>query len=293
MTSWVITIDKGMPDHWERAKISGFWDLPRRRRIVRGDLLYFWLSGTGMIGLAKAMTDTFDYSRKDGPWRDATSGRYRQRVFINPLDSLVRRSASWTEIKIAAGLTNELNSAPVAVSSESGQSFMRALFLDVPPPDVKLPDGLHVVVDVDWHDDLRQRELREISLRQGQAEFRAALMHAYGEECAITGTADVPVLEAAHLSPYRGQHTHQTKNGILLRRDIHRLLDMWLLTVTPDFIVHVSPEMVTPEYRALSGKRVAIPPAAADQPDNRLLSAHNDLCPWLGASRKARVLRAN
>ena len=78
MTSWVITSDKGMPDHWERAKISGFWDLPRRRRIVRGDLLYFWLSGTGMIGLAKAMTDTFDYSPYPD-WVDSYERGTRQR----------------------------------------------------------------------------------------------------------------------------------------------------------------------------------------------------------------------
>jgi putative restriction endonuclease len=43
----------------------------------------------------------------------------------------------------------------------------------------------------------------------------------------------LPVLEAAHLRPYRGAHTNLVTNGLLLRADIHTLLDCKLWAPEP------------------------------------------------------------
>lgn len=74
--------------------------------------------------------------------------------------------------------------------------------------------------------DARERQIAEVVRRRGQARFRAALIKAYDGKCAITGCDAVEALEAAHISPHRGIHTDHVQNGLLLRADIHSLLDL-------------------------------------------------------------------
>ena len=49
--------------------------------------------------------------------------------------------------------------------------------------------------------DARQRVQRQITQRRGQADFRAALLRAYGDRCAITRCDAAEALEAAHIQP--------------------------------------------------------------------------------------------
>lgn len=103
--------------------------------------------------------------------------------------------------------------------------------------------------------DARERVLRGIVLRRGQATFRAALLRAFGGRCAMTG-CDVPdALEAAHIVPYRGADTNDVGNGLLLRADVHTLFDLGLVTVDPDRrVVVVSPRLVDTTYGSLAGR---------------------------------------
>lgn len=78
-------------------------------------------------------------------------------------------------------------------------------------------------------EDARQRELRAVFLRRGQEKFRKDLINAYKSRCAVTGCNIVEILEAAHIIPYRGEHTNRCNNGLLLRADIHTLFDLGLL----------------------------------------------------------------
>jgi putative restriction endonuclease len=75
----------------------------------------------------------------------------------------------------------------------------------------------------------RERAIRAIRLRRGQAAFRAELMHAYNARCAVTGCAIKDVLEAAHITPHLGRVTNHVTNGLLLRADLHTLLDCNLI----------------------------------------------------------------
>lgn len=62
--------------------------------------------------------------------------------------------------------------------------------------------------------------------RPDQQRFRERLMRAYGGRCAVTGCAAPELLDAAHLRPWR-----LGGEGILLRTDIHRMIDNGLASI--------------------------------------------------------------
>jgi putative restriction endonuclease len=50
-------------------------------------------------------------------------------------------------------------------------------------------------------------------------------MEAYERACALTGEHSLPALEAAHIIPFALCGPHDVQNGLLLRADLHGLLD--------------------------------------------------------------------
>ena len=70
-----------------------------------------------------------------------------------------------------------------------------------------------------------------IAPRLGQGAFRIAVTDAYGRACAITGNRVLPALDAAHIRPFALGGTHTVSNGMLLRRDIHRIFDFGICRV--------------------------------------------------------------
>ena len=92
-------------------------------------------------------------------------------------------------------------------------------------------------------DDQRLVEAREEAVREGQGAFRARLLDAYGRSCAITGEHTQPVLDAAHIQRYLGPRSDHLQNGLLLTNEFHTLFDLGYVTVTPDYVVRVSPSL--------------------------------------------------
>ena len=116
-------------------------------------------------------------------------------------------------------------------------------------------------------EDARERVLREVVQRRGQQKFRDGLIAAYGEQCAITRCAVIPLLEAAHITPYLGPETNSLTNGLLLRADIHTLWDLGLIAVDPqNWTVWVSPEVTDSTYQDLAGMRLVRPKESAKCP---------------------------
>src|SRR5690606_9947784 len=103
--------------------------------------------------------------------------------------------------------------------------------------------------------------------RRGQPLFRAKLLDAYGGVCAITGCTAVEVLEAAHVLPYRGAHTHRVDNGLLLRADLHTLFDCQLLWISPEHTVQMAPALLATDYAALHGQPLRLPTSKGDHPN--------------------------
>ena len=80
--------------------------------------------------------------------------------------------------------------------------------------------------------------------RVGQQGFKAALLERFGPCCAVTGPQPVTVLDAAHLYRFADTPVHHLDGGLLLRADIHRLFDAFLLTIdTTTWTVHLAPEL--------------------------------------------------
>ena len=89
--------------------------------------------------------------------------------------------------------------------------------------------------------------------RPDQRGFRGALLEAYGGRCAITGCDVAEALEAAHVANWRSEN--DVGAGILLRADLHRLLERGLLVIDRGWTVRAAPSW----YRALEGRRLRLP----------------------------------
>lgn len=119
----------------------------------------------------------------------------------------------------------------------------------------------------------------EVRPRLGQGLFRLAVRDAYEGACAVTHEHSAPVLEAAHIKPYRLGGEHRVDNGLFLRRDVHRLYDRGYVTVTPDFAFRVG-ERLRDEfqngrsYYVLNGAAITVPRAPHLQPARDLLDWH-------------------
>ncbi|PZS90125.1 hypothetical protein A7X83_11335 [Stenotrophomonas maltophilia] len=85
------------------------------------------------------------------------------------------------------------------------------------------------------------------------------MLEAYGNRCAISHCNATAVLEAAHIVPYRGEHTHRVDNGLLLRSDLHTLFDLGLLWITQDHKVAISPSLKGTDYEPLDGQALRLP----------------------------------
>ena len=116
--------------------------------------------------------------------------------------------------------------------------------------------------------------------RLGQGAFRVMVTDAYERRCVITGERTLPVLEAAHIKPYRLVGAHDVSNGLLLRSDLHTLFDRGYLTVRPDLKVAVSPRIREEftngrDYYALDGRQIRLPADSAAAPDGAMLDWHS------------------
>lgn len=102
-------------------------------------------------------------------------------------------------------------------------------------------------------------------IRPEQAKFRQELLDAYGRRCAISGSLVSQVLDAAHLRPWT--EASGVGDGILLRADLHRLLDAGLLQFNRDYTVSVARESaVWEDYGQYDGVKIRLPKRRKDWP---------------------------
>lgn len=120
--------------------------------------------------------------------------------------------------------------------------------------------------------DARVRSFRETVVRIGASPFRSALMKAYHERCAITGSGVTQVLQAAHIIRYLGPHTDRVDNGLLLRVDLHQLFDKNLIGIDPvTRRICISKGLVKTEYEELADCQLAEPIANRQRPSKQRL----------------------
>jgi HNH endonuclease len=82
-----------------------------------------------------------------------------------------------------------------------------------------------------------------IRVRVNQGFFRAAVLAAYDIRCCITGLTTPQLLTASHIVPWSVDATNRTnpRNGLCLNSLHDRAFDCGLLTITPQFVVKISP----------------------------------------------------
>ena len=124
--------------------------------------------------------------------------------------------------------------------------------------------------DVDEREDV----LGTIRRRRGQTGFRDGLRARYRDTCVITGCALVDVLEAAHISPWRGAKDNHVENGLLLRADIHTLFDLNLLAIEPGTLVVFVALEARADYEHLHLRQLQLPHRT--QPSKAALEARWD-----------------
>ena len=127
----------------------------------------------------------------------------------------------------------------------------------------------------------RYGEPHLVEPRLGQGGFRVMVTDAYHRRCAVTRERTLPALDAAHIRPYDTGGVHEASNGLLLRRDIHRLFDTGYVTVAPSFHFEVSRSIRDEfengrDYYALHGTQIQLPSQLDKRPERGALTWHNE-----------------
>ena len=127
--------------------------------------------------------------------------------------------------------------------------------------------------------DKRVKILSEKVRREGQSEFYKAMRRNWRRKCPVTQTNVMAVLDGAHIYRYGGAATNDHRNGILLRADVHRLFDRYLVSFSydgPDLVFHVAKDLREGEYgkyHELRILRIDIPKSA---PHGDVVRYHHD-----------------
>lgn len=121
---------------------------------------------------------------------------------------------------------------------------------------------------------------RIIKVRQGQSNFRKQLLDVYGGKCCVTEYDAESALEAAHILPYRGQHTHNVANGLLLRADVHNLFDLGLMSIHPSGKrILIKEALRATKYCGFENKKIGLPSTDSECPSEEALFYHAN---WAG-----------
>ena len=84
-----------------------------------------------------------------------------------------------------------------------------------------------------------------VRVRANQHLFRRAVLNSYNSTCCISGLSDERLLIASHIVPWREDHHNRLnpQNGLCLSALHDRAFDQGLITVTPEYLVVVSPAL--------------------------------------------------
>ncbi|WP_213781785.1 HNH endonuclease [Caballeronia sp. dw_276] len=135
--------------------------------------------------------------------------------------------------------------------------------------------------EFDPTEDARRRIMRTLVQREGQPQFRRALIDEYAGACAISGCKVGALLEAAHIIPYLGPHTNDVSNGLLLRADLHKLFDMHMFRIDPESrTVYLCDELKASEYACIEGRRLRPTKSPDKAPAPASLRHHEERCTW-------------
>jgi len=112
--------------------------------------------------------------------------------------------------------------------------------------------------------------------RRGQGTFRAELLRRDGAVCAISGNQPERVLDAVHWVPFGTSASHRLDRGMLLRKDLHALMDTFQIAFDPEVgTARLAPSLrACPSYEPFDGRSIAIP---IDRLDMDVVARHYEV----------------
>ena len=130
----------------------------------------------------------------------------------------------------------------------------------------------------------RQYVFRETRVRIHQARFRARVVPAYGDRCAICRLRESRLLDAAHIIGDRDEQGDPAiSNGLSLCSIHHRAYDQNLVGITADYEVRVSGQLLDEDdgpmldvLKAFHEQAIVVPQRRGWQPDRARLGARFD-----------------
>jgi len=119
--------------------------------------------------------------------------------------------------------------------------------------------------------------------RVNQAFFRKLVLSSYDQTCCITGLHIPELLIASHIKPWKDdtQNRLNPKNGLCLNALHDKAFDRGLLTITPDYRIHISnqlkctDEIMNAYFQKYHQQVISLPQRY--HPDKEFLQYHNDV----------------
>lgn len=106
----------------------------------------------------------------------------------------------------------------------------------------------------------KRRQIVWVRFSSEQIKFRNDLIDYYEGECILSGCAILEALEGCHILPFVKDGAYEICNGLLLRRDLHRLFDKYKWSVAVEknvFKVILGPEMENfSDYKRFKGQEL-------------------------------------
>lgn len=142
-----------------------------------------------------------------------------------------------------------------------------------------LPDPGHLT------EDQRRYADRVVRQRLHQPEFRARVLTAYAERCAVCVLRKVPLLDAAHITADSADEGKPVvTNGLTLCKIHHAAYDENILGISPDYTVHINSTVLSEvdgpmlDYglQRMNQRDLWVPSRGRDKPDRDRLAARFD-----------------
>lgn len=154
----------------------------------------------------------------------------------------------------------------------------------IPGKQPRLFDELEELVlgepEVAWQSQIQITD-PEIAFVRGGV-FKRAIPRAYNHTCCISGmrltsTRSVQMIDACHIKPIAESGVDHISNGISLCPNLHRAFDRFLITISPDFVVHISEDLLEDGpygIRQFAGKKIILPQERHNHPLPEYLDWH-------------------
>lgn len=135
--------------------------------------------------------------------------------------------------------------------------------------------------------------VQQTKRRLHQPQFRAAVLYAYEEKCAICRLKHPKLLDAAHIVPDSHElGVPKVSNGLALCKIHHAALDQKFIGITPDYKVDVDKDllaeidgpMLKHGIQEMNGITIQVPKVKDERPDRKLLEL--SYASFLANSRK-------